>query len=908
MTALDHSGGVAFRVPLLPLETLAAMTGGAARRAWEAGGDVEAAVRDDRDHLDGALRRLLAGETVRAALAYASPSLDDAVGRWLGDGGDPPPGLLGYVCRMSGRCAPFGLFASCASGEVEGAPAFRLGDETRVRARMDVAAAEALANAGATAYVPNSTLHRAAGRLRMVEREGGRYHPLAVDTNDAIDAVLAAARDGAALADLARLLVDDEVTFDEALAFVAELADAQLLVPDAPVVTGEIPAGDGHVDASRPGTFVLGDAVLAEAYRAVGMLHTLHRETPVDADLAAFKAAFRERYGDVEMPLLEVLDPELGIGYGAPPAVAVAGAPLLAGFNPAPSTDGPVWTPIDHHLLDLLSRALRDGDSEIELPPRELHSLRNQRPRPLPPSVALLATVVAADADAVARGDFLLVANEVTGPNAVALFSRFADVDEGLGALARRHVEEEERRVPDATLAEVVHLPERRDANVAVRPALRRHEIPVLAASAAAPGDRVLPGDLTVSVVDDRVVLRDRAGREVLPRLSAAHEPRTSALPLYRFLGAVQGDGVATPLRWSWGQMDSAPYLPRVVMGRVVLARAQWRWFRPELVELRGARTPAARYAAVQRLRDYWRVPRWATLARGAYEIPVDLDGVAATELLAREARNAGQLWLRELLPGPDELVLRGREGGYAHEVVLPLHAPAPAPAGERRPPRRAASTERVAVRVTCGPATADAVLREVVATEPWWFERTPEGLRLVLATADAEALRAEGARETYRPAEDDGVAYADTALALRLLAGGLDARWRAALWGVDRLLADAGLDLAARRDEVTRRRDRLVTAYGETGDRARRHAGRIARERRADLDGPDAALAAMLDERSRVTEPLLRGAGAHVLETACAAHVNRVLRAAHDLQRIVLYDLLERYYRRLRATGRSSP
>lgn len=939
---LDHSGGVAVRTPLLPLATVGDLTGGAARAAWESGGDLDAAVAADRAHLDARLRVIAGDPLVRAAVALASPDLADALDR---SPGATPLALAAYVSRMAGRCVPYGLFAGCAGGEVEGEPAFVLSGERTVAARLDLGAAELLSRPAS--YVPNSTLWRRGGRLRLVEREhaGGtvRYHPLAVDDDEALRALLDAAEGGATRDALARVLAGPDVTYVEADAFVGEVVAAQLLVPDVPVVTGGGPAVAHeelraleaapsaetvraavgavravagvardravHVDVAPRGTFVLGDAVLAEARRAVEVLHTLQRETPRDAELAAFKEAYAARWGDAETPLLEVLDPESGIGFGAAPALAVTGAPLLRGFNPAPATDGPPWTPIDHHLVDLLSRALRDGAHEIELPAHELHSLRHQRPRPLPPSLALVATVVAGSAEDVANGAFRLVAHGASGPDAVAAFSRFAPLDERLDALVRRHVRGEADRAA-ATLAEVVHLPERRAGNVAARPALRDVEIPVLAAPAAP--RRVEPRDLTVSVADGRVVLRDRAGDEVLPRLSAPHDTEVSALPLYRFLAAAGRDGVAHTLRWSWGSIESAPFLPRVVLGRLVLARAQWRWFRIELAALTRAATASARYAAVQRLREAWRVPRWATLARGDNELPLDLDGVAAAELLAREARKSGQLTLRELLPAPGDLCLTGPDGAYAHEVVVPFHGPPPAAATRR--PRAAAPVhlpggEWLAVTVETSPATADAVLRHVVAplvadAEQWWYDRAPH-LRLRVR-GDAAALlgrlrdglaafvadgRVAGVRvETYRPSPLDAVAHADSVAALRLLTDDLDARWRAAFWGVDRLLDDAGV--ADRRATVRALRDRLAADLGETGRRARLLAGRVHRARRGDLAEPDAAVRAVLDERSRALAGLLGEAEAG---EACRGHVTRLLRGAHDVQQVVVYDLLDR-------------
>jgi hypothetical protein len=62
-----------------------------------------------------------------------------------------------------------------------------------------------------------------------------------------------------------------------------------------------------------------------------------------------------------------------------------------------------------------------------------------------------------------------------------------------------------------------------------------------------------------------------------------------------------------------------------------------------------------------------------------------------------------------------------------------------------------------------------------------------------------------------------------------------------------------------------------------------------------------------VLDARSAVVAPALRANGAQppddVLDELCSSHVNRLLRAAHDVQELVLDDLLDRVYGRLLAT-----
>jgi thiopeptide-type bacteriocin biosynthesis protein len=134
----------------------------------------------------------------------------------------------------------------------------------------------------------------------------------------------------------------------------------------------------------------------------------------------------------------------------------------------------------------------------------------------------------------------------------------------------------------------------------------------------------------------------------------------------------------------------------------------------------------------------------------------------------------------------------------------------------------------------------------------------------------------------------------------------GLALRWRMAVVGVDRLLADAGIAVTDRRDAVRRWRDGLVSEQGGTGDNAKRHAGRLFRTERAALerllagDPQDVAsrvALAALERRSEAQRPLLAQLPAETLGSISHMHVNRLLRAAQRTQELVVYDLLDRLY-----------
>ena len=237
-------------------------------------------------------------------------------------------------------------------------------------------------------YRTNTSLYQAAGRLRYAEaRLAGpvrTYHLVAVDRTPYLDALLARATAGATLDELiAVLTADPDIATEEAGAFIHEVIDAQLLVAElAPAVTGREPtlgiaetlaslpryaeplraAHDAlhaidtsapgqpaeayraveqllaaavptkveanrlfQVDLFKPPTIELGAAVVDELRGAIELLHKL---APPAADAwSRFRQRFTARYETREVPLVEVLDEEVGIGFGddSPAGARVAG-------------------------------------------------------------------------------------------------------------------------------------------------------------------------------------------------------------------------------------------------------------------------------------------------------------------------------------------------------------------------------------------------------------------------------------------------------------------------------------------------------------------------------------------------------------------------------------------------------
>ncbi len=829
---LRPTGGFIFRTPVMPFATLANL-----------GGDRPRPASDVRRDLVG----LLEDPLVREAVFVASPERDAQIDAWRGapdapDGQGVERALVRYVSRMAGRATPFGLFSGVSTGELGATTRLEIGAAHTLRrhTRLDndylFAACAALASDPALRrelpFLPNSSLYRAANRYHYAEARldgGGRsYHLVAVDPTDYLDQILARAHTGATLGELGEVLCSDpEISGEEADAYLAELVDAQILVPAlAPAVTGRqptehvievlqgLPAGRAFaavlgeaqariraIDATPPGAPTdpyrdiaaslaggiparaelarmfqvdlfrpapaasLGPKVVAALVESVSLLATVGGSSGDDETWSKFRQAFAARYETREVPLLEVLDEETGIGFGAP-ASAGAAAPLLAALAfPGRAADRRVpWNRRDSHLLGLVTRAVREGALEIALSDHDLECLERP-PAKLPDTFSIHCALAAESADAVDEGRFLLkVVGIDAGPGA-RLLGRFCHGSSEVTAIAAASIQAEQALRPEASFAEIVHLPEGRVGNILLRPVLREYEIPYLGTSGAA-RDRQLPvSDLMVSIAGELVVVRSRRlDRQLIPRLTSAHNYTARSLNVYRFLCAL-GQQYGSGVGWSWGALAEAPFLPRVRHGQLVLSRVRWLLSELDLAPLaaaaRGAKaatTAAARraidereQAAVAALRDRLRLPRWIVVTDADNELPVDLDNPLSVTSLVHLIKNRRSAVIHELFPAPDQLVARGPAGGFVHELVVPFARVATAEeiALRAAPPRssdansdRAASMRRLPpgsrwlyVKLYAGVAAIDQLLRDVVAPavdglradrliERWFFIR----------------------------------------------------------------------------------------------------------------------------------------------------------------------------------------
>ncbi len=1054
----EPQGFFLVRTPLLPFDELEAW--GAVLRAPAAVGDtaaLDAALQADRQTLRGWLRDLLARPVVIEALHVASPAMLEALNEWRRDpdgkkGRRAEEALVRYAIRMAARATPFGIFAGCTVGRIGTQNRLHLGPQSSYRrhSRLDMGYLFSLAEElnqdralrALLHYRPNSSIYRAAGRLRYAEARysgtGVNYHLVVVEPDDFLDAALDRAAAGATPGEIAAAVAasepDGDVSIDDAAGYVDELIASQLLVSGLwPTVTGpeavhglieslegidDPSAGTAaatlrrarealemldrkglgndpksyddigrglepmpqradrrmlyQVDLFKPGEMALDAATLDEIARGVEAL--LRFASPNEADLEGFAKRFIDRYGEQRLvPLVEAVDDEAGAGLPAA-SIGADNSPLLEGldFVRAGTEETVRWGAREELLLGKLMQARAAGAGEIVIDDDDLDRLAAPKHLPMPDAFQAVATIAAAGDEALAAGDYQVWVRTAYGPSGARLLGRFCHGDDEIARAVSEQLRAEEALDPDAVFAEVVHVSSGRLGNIASRPVLRNWEIPYLGVSGA-PHDQQIPiDDLLVTVDGGNVLLYSkRLRRRVLPRLTSAHNFVFGSLAVYRFLCALQTQGVRTGAQWHWQPFEKLPFLPRVRYGRTILTRARWR-IAPEEIKDLAARRGADRYAAVRRWREQRGIPRRVIFGDEDAELLVDFDNVLVLDAFLAEARQQStRVALIELWPDSGALPVRGPEGRFVHELTIPFvrhRAPTRRPA-----PSFGVESQRILtptsswlyLKLYTGSATGDVVLRDAIAplvaramesgaADRWFFLRyldpqnhlrvrfggEPERLREIIGWLPEvlDPLIAEGRvwkwqLDTYeREVERYGgpaameiaerIFHADSDAVLAVLedlAGdrGADWRWRLALVGIDRLLADFDFDLVARRDLMADLRrafgDELAVGPELTqqlAQRVRETGDELYELLTADTVSPEHPLAgglAALDRRSARLAPLVaelralesRGELTVPLRDLVFSYlhmfVNRLIRSDARAHELVLYDLLHR-------------
>jgi len=632
--------------------------------------------------------------------------------------------------------------------------------------------------------------------------------------------------------------------------------------------------------------------------------------------LLGFAQSFTERYGDSWQSLSEVLDIEHGLGYPIG---------LSANRDNLPILDTVRWEINDNEnfqfaqlspdIVALLQKCLMEGHLEIEIP-KGIAESYNAIGR-LPTSFYSICSMLRNSNNECIELEY----RGSGGPSASNLFGRFSTSQPDIKKLIDQLVEAEERSHPDIIFAEVVHLSQTRTGNVLTRKTPRKYEIPILSTPGVDSDHVIHLEDILVTVRHEKIYLYSKSKQKyIITRNTTAHNFGNDNVPYYQFLCELQGQENQTQLKWSWGGYDKLKFLPRVKYGRTVLSKARWI---VEESDLHGGIINMGNLLRVlEELKESKQLPDIIVLSQYDNQIPLNLLDDFCREILIKELKKNGVLILEECLFNDQSLVVKGANGSFSNELIVPWINPI-AKQFEFPPRPMVSQSESIRTfhpgskwlfwKIYCGTLTADELLINRILPlmkswedngicDLWFFIRynDPQNhirLRVRLNSNSLESsiigLRSsldsylKNGRiwrfqiDTYQRElerygemtidESETIFCIDSIMVIELLSlidgdEGHQIRWKMVIAGIDTLLTDFGYSMSQKLDLMTEIRDSFKSEFNGGAKSTKKSLSELYRNNRTSIEAilsPDYladwdSIRTVLRLRSQLMKPIV--------------------------------------------------
>ncbi len=693
---------------------------------------------------------------IKEAIFLASPELFSEIEKWLsGQLTDAKKNsrlassLLKYLSRMSSRCTPFGLFAGCSMGTFGKGNIIELDHpatnnrQTRFDMNFLVAFSQKLSKEenikNQLRWYTNDSLYKIGDQYRYIEYRYNQYnrreHSIeAVAYAEYLEQIIEEARAGKKIKELATLLVDDEVSYEDAAAFIDELIENQILVSQIePTVTGEdfleqiekslqnlegtqevlkeiahyksfLDQIDKKLDNTSQEYLQLSERLkqletpfelkylfqtdmytkaasnqldIRWGYKLTRALTLLNKISFAQKEtyLSRFKEAFTKRYETQEIPLSVALDTEVGIGYlqhqDASDSTSFLDDLYIPGRPGGPQEIR--WNSVQELLHKKLQTVHKEGATILTLEDKDFDNFEVDW-NDLPDTMSTIAQIVTIG------GEEKMMFSSMGGSSAANLLGRFSTGNEDILKHVRKIAAIEQEMNPRKVLAEIVHLPESRTGNVIRRATIRDYEIPYLGKSNVATAKQLPIDDLMISIKYGRVVLRSKTlDKEVSPRLTNAHNYSANALPVYHFLCDIQHQGKRSGIGFYWGEsLEKHSFLPRVMYKEFILSSARWKINKDDISSLKTT-TGKERSETLLQWRSALKIPQYVQLVSGDNTLLINLENDNSIDMWLDAVKNTNTCILEEFLfadEGNDQQpkgVVKQGIMGYTNQFVISL-------------------------------------------------------------------------------------------------------------------------------------------------------------------------------------------------------------------------------------------
>ncbi|WGQ10306.1 thiopeptide-type bacteriocin biosynthesis protein [Pedobacter gandavensis] len=574
-----------------------------------------------------------------------------------------------YYNRSKYRGTPFGNFAGFAVaglGEVEENVVFskeqylhRFKDWSGYKS---VQLHENELNASDRLYLSNSSHYTVADHIRFISMGDQVFELSEIAYSGFIQELLVLCAEKASYSSILEFAGAKSVTEEVLLGILKAMVEAQLLFTE---LNANIIGPDyfGRIQ-KEPHQNEQGDYLIAERKMISGKLSkSVFKHLPscintllslnlskVNEGLKRFATDFQKRYEGQEVPLLKILDPELGLGYGQFTSAAYEND-LAQELSSHSEQRGPAMLPWIGLSTELLKAILKEKPGVLQLKDLMKTNLQEADLKPAN-SFSILARFA---------GD-LLVLDNVGGCTANALSGRFTLASETLTRHCKSIAAAESNANPEVIFFDLAYMAEGRVDNINRRKQIYEHELPILNYSCSE--QLIALQDILVTVQRGEVILFSKKyGKRLIPRLASAYNYTRSDLSVYRFLCDLQHQGIQSQLLFDVQELlPGLDYYPRIQYENLVLSAAKWRI---KGVELKGKDT--------LEILDQLGVSRYFSVGEGDQTLCFDRTKSEDLSFFKQYANQYNDFVITEVIVSDSQLFMDDDKKCYFTQVLLAI-------------------------------------------------------------------------------------------------------------------------------------------------------------------------------------------------------------------------------------------
>lgn len=380
--------------------------------------------------------------------------------------------------------------------------------------------------------------------------------------------------------------------------------------------------------------------------------------------LEKFKKLFNERYEDAIMPLMEVLDTDTGISFGDFEYEFSNNFSKKIGFEnrqiPKDFTDS-----VSKAKLILYQKYLAAVSQK-----KYIITINDEDIEEVEDKIDQLATTFQVVFQYFNQKNDLLYLYTVGNSCAGNLISRFAYGEKKLETILEKIAQFEDSKYQHAVVAEIVHVPEYRIANITHRPSFRNYEIPIVTLSELDSDNQITLDDLLVTVRENKIILiSKKLNKVVIPRLTNAHNYGMKTLPIYQFLSELNYQNVVPDIQLYLGILDLiGPFVPRVQYNNIILSLAQWT-FKPDEI-LKYFSIPMD-MDKIEKFRANFQVPKFITHLYNGKATFIDLEDNDSVEEFVELIKGSQKVFFYEYIFDSENCPTRdSNKSSYCNEVI----------------------------------------------------------------------------------------------------------------------------------------------------------------------------------------------------------------------------------------------